>query len=141
MVEGINNNVKYIFYIFSCYTDEFYKSMKKDINSIIKNRGIYSSNKTNQILAIENKSVEVMKQKLPKNPDYLFSSDLMISADNMYNMYNIFDVICKFNTKAILSALVNKTSLISEEVLIEGIDFKYFGYYIVNIDNFESALW
>ena len=58
-----------------------------------------------------------------------------------YNMYNIFDVICKFNTKAILSALVNKTSLISEEVLIEGIDFKYFGYYIVNIDNFESALW
>jgi enamine deaminase RidA (YjgF/YER057c/UK114 family) len=88
MVEGINNNVKYIFYIFPCYIDDFYKSMKKDINSIIKNRGISSSNKPKQIQTIKNKSIKDMKGKLPENPNYLFSSDLMISADNIYNIYN-----------------------------------------------------
>jgi hypothetical protein len=87
MVEGINNNVKYIFYIFPCYIDDFYKSMKKDINSIINNRGISSSNKPKQIQTIKNKSIKDMKGKLPENPDYLFSSDLMISVDNIYNIY------------------------------------------------------
>ena len=67
----------------------------------------------------------------------IYSIDKELDCD----LYNIFDVTCKFNMEAILSALINKTSLISEEVLIECIDYKYFGYYIVNVDNFVLVVW
>jgi hypothetical protein len=87
----INNNVsdnnKYIFYIFSCYTDESYENMENAIKKILK-KNISYNNKYTQIQTIKNNSVEDMKSKLPKNPNYLFSSDLMISADNIYNIYN-----------------------------------------------------
>ena len=74
--------------------------------------------------------------------DILKSNGIYRRKNVDYNMYNIFDVTCKFNNEAILSALVNKISLISEEVLIEeDVYYKYFGYYIVNVDNFESVVW
>jgi len=61
--------------------------MENAIKKILK-KNISYNNKYTQIQTIKNNSVEDMKSKLPKNPNYLFSSDLMISADNIYNIYN-----------------------------------------------------
>ena len=134
--KNVNMNNKYIFYIFSFYTDEFYKSMKKDINNIINSSIISSNNKHQKIQTIKNKSVEVMKQKLPENPDYLFSSDLMISVDNIYNIYKkeIIVLPCSHQISTIGSQKCNGGLSIPRYIKLNNLEKKSY----INLEYYKS---
>ncbi len=89
-VKRISNNMnyKYIFYIFSCQTDDYAKNNK--INSDPSYNSVNRTN-TNGLTVSEKKTVinslAKIKQSLPENPDYLFSSDLKRSMIDIIHMY------------------------------------------------------
>ena len=88
-VKRISNNMnyKYIFYIFSCQTDDYAK--KNKINSDPSYNSVNRTN-TNGLSTSEKKTVinslAKIKQSLPSNPNYLFSSDLKRSMIDMIYM-------------------------------------------------------
>ena len=88
-VKRISNNMnyKYIFYIFSCQTDD---NAMNEINSnpryknvnIVNINGLTRSEKNSII-----NSLNTIKKYLPSEPNYLFSSDLKRSMIDMIYMY------------------------------------------------------
>lgn len=96
-IKRINNNVKrisnnmnykYIFYIFSCQTDDY---AKNEINSNPRynNVNIVNINRLSRNVKIKiTERLNSIKSMLEKiNPDYLFSSDLKRSMIDMIYMY------------------------------------------------------